>query len=154
VWRRWTLLGFLEWNLLRTLGMGEMYRLQQEAARDSLIEETLHALRLEGSHLEADMRTLIRRHGGRPSRGAGPIRVLFWVAGALTVVLGAWATLRLDLWLKTRGLRWYTRAADLLPPDEGITYRVLQSMQDREATQVRAIRETLRTRWGNRKPRR
>ncbi len=152
--RRWSLRGVLWWNLIRTLGMEEMYRLQHDAAHDTRVEETLQALRLENRRLEADMRTLARRHGGRPPAGPGLARAGFWLLGAMTVVLGVRASLILDLWLKRRGLHWYTRAVDLLPPDEGITYRVLQSMQERETSQVRALREALRAGRGSHRRRR
>ena len=101
-----------------------------------------------------DLASLIRRHGGRLLPVAGLTRGLAWVLGCLTVILGARASLGVDVWLEEHGLHLYARAGRLLPPEEGITARALQAMQDREAQHVRLLRDHLRARrQPTRKPR-
>jgi demethoxyubiquinone hydroxylase (CLK1/Coq7/Cat5 family) len=145
-WRRWALLAALQRSLLTKLGAAEIYRVQSQAPVDLEADGLLHKLQLDEANQADDLGSLIRRHGGRPLPVAGLSRGLAWTLGCLTVILGTRASLGVDLWLEEHGHRLYAQAYRLLPPEEGITARALQAMQDREAQHIRLLRDHLRAR--------
>ncbi|HSB80013.1 MAG TPA: DoxX-like family protein [Candidatus Methylomirabilis sp.] len=145
-WRRWSLLATLQRSLATKIGAAEVYRMQCQAPVDHESDGLLYKLQLDEANQGDDLRSLIRRHGGRPLPVAGLMRGLAWVLGCLTVILGARISLGVDVWLEEQGLRLYARAGRLLPPEEGITVRALQAMQDRDAQHVRLLRDHLRAR--------
>jgi uncharacterized membrane protein YphA (DoxX/SURF4 family) len=145
-WRRWALLLTLERSRVTKVGVAEVYRVQCQAPADLEADGLLCKLQLDEANQGHDLCSLIRRHGGRPLPVAGPARGLAWVLGCLTVILGPRASLGVDVWLEEHGLRLYAQASRLLPPEEGITVRALQAMQDRDAQHVRLLRDHLRAR--------
>jgi uncharacterized membrane protein YphA (DoxX/SURF4 family) len=145
-WRRWALLLTLERSLVTKVGVAEIYRVQCQAPADHEADGLLCKLQLDEADQEEDLRSLIRRHGGRPLPLAGLARGPAWVLGCITVILGPRASLGVDVWLEEHGLRLYARASRLLPPEEGITARALQAMQDRDAQHARLLRDHLRAR--------
>lgn len=143
-WRRLRLLICLQWNLWTEIGAVEIYRVQARAAKDPNLYGLIQKLGVdEGNHGE-DLASLIRRHGGRPLGVGGLIRGLSWILGCLTVLFGTRISLLFDLWLEERGVRLYTQAISLLPPEEGISARALQAMQGQEEQHVRLLRDHLR----------
>ena len=154
VWRCWLLLATLQRTRLTKIGAAEIYRVQCQAPADPEVDGLLHKLQQDEANQGDDLASLIRRHGGRLLPVAGLARGLAWALGCLTVILGARASLGVDMWLEEHGLHLYARATRLLPPEEGITARALQAMQDREAQHVRLLRDHLRARrQPTRKPR-
>jgi uncharacterized membrane protein YphA (DoxX/SURF4 family) len=145
-WRRWVLLVTLQRGLATKSGAAEVYRVQGQAPADLEADGLLSKLQLDEANQADDLCSLIRRHGGRPLPVAWLARRLAWVLGCLTVILGARASLGVDVWLEEHGLRLYARASRLLAPEEGITARALQAMQDRDAQHARLLRDHLRAR--------
>lgn len=144
-WRRWALLATLQRCLFTKVGAAEIYRVQSQAPADLEADGLLSKLQLDEANQGDDLCSLIRRHGGRPLPAAWLTRGLAWILGCLTVILGARASVGMDLWLEEHGLRSYAQAGRLLPPEEGITARALQAMQDRDALHIRLLRDHLRT---------
>jgi demethoxyubiquinone hydroxylase (CLK1/Coq7/Cat5 family) len=139
-------LATLQRSLLTKVGAAEIYRVQSQTPADLEADGLLSKLQLDEANQGDDLGSLIRRHGGRPLPAAGLTRGLAWTLGCLTVILGARASLGVDLWLEEHGLRSYAKACRLLPAEEGITARALQAMQDRDALHIRLLRDHLRAR--------
>lgn len=141
-WRRQQLRATLRalWGL--KVAMLEAYRLQEPVAIPS-VASLLQKLAADDLHHGEDVRALLHRHGARSWPIAPLFRAAGWLLGVLTVIAGRRAALRVDLWAKTRVLALYARAAEVLPPEEGITARALQAMLSREQVHHRLLHEAL-----------
>ncbi|HSB69828.1 MAG TPA: demethoxyubiquinone hydroxylase family protein [Candidatus Methylomirabilis sp.] len=145
-WQRWLLQTALQGNRALAIGAAEAYRVHSQAATDPLTQELFQKLALDEVHRGEDLGSLVRRHGGRPLPVGALCKGVAWILGCATAVSGTRVSLSFDLWLEERRGSLYARCARLLPPEEGITARALQAMQNQEALHVRLLRDHLRAR--------
>ncbi len=143
-WRRLLFLARLQWTLVTAVGAAEVYRMQTQGAAGPNLQGLLEKLGMDDANHGNDLRSLIRRHGGRPIPVTGLSRGVGRIVGALTVILGPRASLRFDLWLEELGASLYGRSAGVLPPEAGITARALQAMHHQKAQHIRLLRDHLR----------